>query len=137
MVSDATSALISALKVVLPARSILEKSGLMVNRAGRLQYCDRVIDGPVGAESEWRILDRIAKEFGSALTRASADRDLTLALLNSDARLSGLSIASIKRTRQVVGCSGALVIESGIDLASYQPVAGMVASHEATSATVG
>ena len=110
LLTDAKSELVGALKVVLPARSVLEKSGLLVNRNSRLQYAERVIDAPIGTEPEWKILGRIAAECGvklSAAPQLSQDRDLTLSYLSTEARLAGLKIATIK--------------QGGIDLTGYAP----------------
>jgi NADH-quinone oxidoreductase subunit G len=113
MLTDAKSPLVSALKVVLPGRSILEKSGLLVNRKSRLQYADRVIDAPVGTEPEWRLIGRLAGEFGFKPMGSqvpATDRDATLAFLSAEARLAGLKIMNIK--------------QGGIDLTQFSPGAG-------------
>ncbi len=128
MLTDAASGLASVLKVALPGRSILEKSGLMVNRQSRLQWSERVIDAPLGAEPEWRLLNRISKECGAALCDATNDRDLSLRILGKDTRLVGLSIADVKGSLlSLVGAS------KGIDLKSYQPRQRTVAADSAGS----
>lgn len=116
--TDAASPLASSLKVVLPGRSILEKSGMMVNRARRLQWSDRVIEAPLGAEPEWRLFFRLSKECGVPLGTATNDRDLSLWVLGRDARLAGLTIASVKGVGVSPGEASA-----GIDLSTYQPSA--------------
>lgn len=111
---DADSELAAASKVVLPGRSILEKSGLLINRAMRLQYSNAVLDHLDGTEPEWRALNRLASVSGPQLTDASSDRDLTLATLAGEPRLSGLSVAAIKN--------------GGVCLQSYRPAAASPAS---------
>jgi NADH-quinone oxidoreductase subunit G len=107
IMTDAASAMAASAQVVLPGRSILEKSGLMVNRAMRLQYTDRVVEFPDGSESDGRTLNRLAEKLGAKLVSAANDRELSLWYLNSEKRLSGLRIAQIK--------------EGGVDLAGYVP----------------
>lgn len=94
-------------RVVLPGRSILEKAGLLINRAGRLQYADRVVEFRTGSEPEWRMIARLAQACGVNLSDAADDRSLTLAYLASDSRLAGIRLATIKN--------------GGIDLNSYRP----------------
>lgn len=78
--------------ITLPTRSILEKSGLFLNRSHRLQVVEKLVDFPAGTEPEWRILNKIAEMRGKKLTEAKSDRDLTLETLNPD-----LSIFKIKQ----------------------------------------
>ncbi len=70
--------------IVLPARSILEKSGLYLNKDLRLQFIDRLIDFPSNTEPEWRLINKIAEKRGKKLTDAQSDRDLTLSVLNPE-----------------------------------------------------
>jgi NADH-quinone oxidoreductase subunit G len=106
-VCDRSGRVAAAAHVVVPARSILETSGLMVNRAGRLQYTSAVLDFPTGTEPQWRIINRLAAVLGGRITEAKADRDLTLAYLGLDTRLAGLTIGTIKN--------------GGVDLNTYEP----------------
>lgn len=94
--TDAASPLAMLAQVVLPGRSIIEKSGLMVNRAGRLQYTDRVVELRDGTFPEWRIINEWARTAGAPLVEAQQDRDLTLAILSSEERFKGLRISAIK-----------------------------------------
>jgi NADH-quinone oxidoreductase subunit G len=108
--TDANSPLVPNMKMVLPARSVLEKSGLLVNRAQRLQYSQAVINAPDGTEAEWRLFHRWAEALGAKLsdapiTGATNDRDITLRFLAGEKRLQGLTIAAIKA--------------GGVDLTSY------------------
>jgi len=93
---DAESPLVSLAKVVLPGRSILEKSGMMINRRYRLQYSEKAIDFPLGTEPEWRLFQKWGAVAGKKISDASSDRDASLALIKSDSRLSGLRLSAIK-----------------------------------------
>lgn len=97
LVTDADSALAASAKVVLPGRSILEKSGLLINRGERLQYTDRVVEFQQGSEAEWRLLNRLSEHLGGKIVSASSERELTLSLLGSDARLNGVKLSAIKQ----------------------------------------
>lgn len=107
ILTDADAPLVELLKVVLPGRSILEKSGLLINRAGRLQYTDRVVDFPEGSEPDWRVLAKISERCGVRAPGGLTDRESTLGYLASEPRLAGLTIALVKA--------------GGIDLSSYKP----------------
>lgn len=112
IVADADSPLVGAARVSFPGRTVLEKSGLMLNRNLRLQFSERVVDFPTGSEPEWRTLNRLALEGGLklVLTNGSttmADRDLTLSYLSKDPRVAGLRIPVIKGL--------------GVDLRGYRP----------------
>ncbi len=97
LLTDAQSTLLPALKIALPARSILEKSGLLVNRALRVQYTDRVVPPPEGSEPAWRLLQMIGEACGAKLTAAQNDREFTIRYLSEEQRLAGVSISAIKR----------------------------------------
>ena len=98
IMTDGDTRLRPAVKVLLPARSILEKSGLFINSAGRLQYSSGVMDPPQGTYSHWMLLNELAGKCGGRITDAESDRDLTLWYMESERRLSGLSIREIKET---------------------------------------
>ncbi len=91
--------------VVLPGRSILEKSGLLINRAGRIQYAEKVVPPPEPTFPEWRILTGIASVLGVKITDALGDREATLWLLKQDSRLSHLTIREIKSGGFLLGIS--------------------------------
>ena len=114
---DATLPLAGAAKVVLPARSILEESGLLINRKNRLQYSERVVDFVDGTVACWRLINAMA---GGTLTRANADRELTLELLSAEPRLKGLSLFKIKA--------------AGIDLNNYSAVVAGTSSQSGVGA---
>jgi NADH-quinone oxidoreductase subunit G len=102
ILTDGEGALAAALKVVLPGRSVLEKSGMMVNRDGRLQYLDRVLDPLQGSVSDGSLINSIAEALGGSLFAAGNDRDVSLALLKGDAHLASLKIAAIKGQGAVI-----------------------------------
>lgn len=97
LLCDSDSGLVASLKAVHAGRSVLEKSGLLVNRNGLLQYSERVIDFPSGTNPEWRILNTMSKELGKEIVNAESDRDLTLAYLSANEKLKDKSIKLIKR----------------------------------------
>lgn len=97
LLCDETNPLSSACQIVLPTRSILEKRGLLVNKDGRLQYTEQVVDFPDNTEPAWRILEHISAVMGASLTRAQSDRELTLDYLAKEARLAGVRIKDVKK----------------------------------------
>jgi NADH-quinone oxidoreductase subunit G len=107
LVADNAGKLVASSHVVLPARTILEKSGLLINRRERLQYTQRIVTPSERTEPHWRLLHRIGEVLGVNIIGAHSDREATLAYLVSEPRLAGVTIAAIKR--------------SGIDLRSYRP----------------
>lgn len=119
VLTNAQHPLVGALKVVFPGRSVLEKSGLMINRALRLQWSERVVEPPLGAEPEWRVLWRLWKSVAQPAMAVTTDRELTLWSLNMEPRLKGLTIGLIKAGRKSAGES--LFPSAGIDLQSYAP----------------
>jgi NADH-quinone oxidoreductase subunit G len=106
--TDASSPLAEATQFTFGGRSILERSGLLVNRNMRLQYTAAALDPATTTEPVWKILARAAHRSGVKITAANSDRDLTLEFLAGEPRLLGLRIASIVRQR-------------GVCLKSYQP----------------
>lgn len=104
LLSDARSKLNGVTQVVVPGRSILEKSGTLINRKGRLQYSDRIIDFPSSSEPAWRVVNQLARMFGAPIVNVTSERELTQQFLSNDGRLNGVTIAEIKK--------------GGIDLAS-------------------
>jgi len=67
--------------VVVAGRSILEKSGIYINRNKRVQYLNASIESPKGTEPEWRILLGILAELGDKTMRPVNDRDMSLEFL--------------------------------------------------------
>lgn len=112
--TDATSKLAQSVRVSLPGRSILEKSGLLINRKNRLQYASRCVPLLDGTDPEWRLMQKIADACGVQLTTAQDDRALSVTYLGLEPRLAGLKIATIKG--------------QGICLNTYQPTTSGAAS---------
>lgn len=97
IITDELSLLAQCVNVVLAGRSPLEKSGLLLNRKGRIQYSQAAMDQIDGTNPEWRLLASLADKMGKLITSASSDRELTLALLENEPRLAGIKISDIKR----------------------------------------
>jgi NADH dehydrogenase/NADH:ubiquinone oxidoreductase subunit G len=114
ILSDREGALSSLCKINLPGRTVLEKSGLSINRLRRLQYSEQVLDFPEGTAQSWRWLGMISEKLGFSVVTARSDRDLTLSYLGSEARLKGLTIRKIK---------GDPISGIGVDLGKYTPTA--------------
>jgi NADH-quinone oxidoreductase subunit G len=102
VIADQESPLASAALFVVPGRTILEKSGLLVNRSMRLQYTQNVVPLRDGTMPEWRFLAMLAETAGIKLVsgdlKAMSDRDFTRWYLASDPFISaqGLTIQAIK-----------------------------------------
>jgi NADH-quinone oxidoreductase subunit G len=104
MGSRATSPLIKNASYVLATRSILERSGIVINRHGRVQYLSAIIEPPAHTEPEWRIfaqwlsiLKKGQKSFLAGLTSHSNDREATRALLTSLPQFKEVSLHVLKR----------------------------------------
>jgi NADH-quinone oxidoreductase subunit G len=104
---------LTASSLAIPIRTVLERSGLMVNRAMRLQYVERVVPAVESAEPLWRWFARLKgdKLKDGVLSSMSTDREATIALLSSSSVLETsdkrrFKIADIKK--QGVDLSGLL-----------------------------
>lgn len=92
----------ASLSFVVPGRSVLEKSGLLLNRALRLQYTDQVVPLKDGTVPEWRFLALLSEAAGAKILSADPhkvnDRDVTRWYLTTDTVLAhqGLTIQAIK-----------------------------------------
>lgn len=96
ILADPESPLAANLHVQLPGRSNLERSGLVINRAGRIQYSERLMEFPEGTQPVWRILNELMSSWGQTVAEVTADRDMTIGLLNREERFQGLTIRDIK-----------------------------------------
>jgi NADH dehydrogenase/NADH:ubiquinone oxidoreductase subunit G len=102
VLTDADSPLRKVLSFTVPGRSILEKSGLLLNRALRLQYAQAAVPLRDGTVPEWRFLAQLSEAAGakvvSADTRVINDRELTRWYLSTDPIIAsqGLTIQVIK-----------------------------------------
>jgi NADH-quinone oxidoreductase subunit G len=114
LLADASSPLIDALGYVVPTRSILEKSGLLVNRNSRLQYTQAVTPIIDGTVPEWRFIGLLAEAAGIKLLPGvlghMSDREVTRWYLSVDSAVStaGITIAKVKDggVQLVVGAKG-------------------------------
>ena len=103
IVTDAESSLAANLQMILPGRSVLEKSGLLINRKARVQYTDRVVPVIEGTEPEWRyFLDVLSISGAQPASTASLrvlenERELTLWALGTHPALQNLTIRKIKQ----------------------------------------
>jgi NADH-quinone oxidoreductase subunit G len=97
---DAESPLTGNLDWVLPARSVLEKSGLLINQGMRAQYAQKVVEAPEGVPPTFSLLDRLGQQlkvaFFSDLSTLTSERDLTRAVLRDDTRFGGATIAQVR-----------------------------------------
>lgn len=102
VLTDADSRLTSALGFVVGGRSVLEKSGLLVNNKRRLQYTQGVVAFPDESVPDWRLLGLIGEAAGYKMMSFNlthvGDREVTRWYLSTDPVLSaqGVTIASIK-----------------------------------------
>jgi NADH-quinone oxidoreductase subunit G len=102
VLTDSAAPLAEALSLVVPGRSVLEKSGLLLNRAMRLQYAQGVVPLIDGTVPEWRFISMLADAAGIKLINgdlaAMSDREMTRWYLASDPIMAGqgLTIQTIK-----------------------------------------
>jgi len=102
VIGDSESPLAGVASFVVPGRTILEKSGLLLNRQMRLQYTQNVVSFLDGTMPEWRFLGMLAEAAGIKLVsgdlKSMSDRDLTRWYLATDTVLAaqGLTIQTIK-----------------------------------------
>ena len=102
VLTDADSKLCSSLGMVVGGRSVLEKSGLLVNSMRRLQYAQALVQFPDTSVPEWRLLGLVGEAAGYKMLPVNlmhvGDRELTRWYLGSDPVMSaqGVTIAKIK-----------------------------------------
>ncbi|MEY4668181.1 MAG: NADH-quinone oxidoreductase chain 3 [Pseudomonadota bacterium] len=102
VLTDADSKIASSLGMVLGGRSVLEKSGLLVNGKRRLQYAQAVVQFPDTTMPEWRLLGLVGEAAGYKMLPVNlmhvGDRELTRWYLGSDPVMSsqGITIAKVK-----------------------------------------
>lgn len=84
-------------EVVLPIKTVIEQSGLLVNREMILQYAPQITFGPAAVQSIWQALNTVAALQGSSLLEAASDLERTVQFLASDSRLKQYCLADIIR----------------------------------------
>ena len=95
--TDASHPLYDVAHTIIGGRSILEKSGIVINRGGRVQYTDKVVEPKADTMPEWKLLSDFAIDSKVAgVPNISTDRELTLWYLAEDKKFAGHSIKSIK-----------------------------------------
>ncbi len=84
-------------KVILPSRTVYEKTGVMLTRELRFQKLNKLLEGPFGSYPEWMLLKRVAEHAKKPILDASIqdDRGLFRALVNQYDALRGLSLMRI------------------------------------------
>lgn len=93
---DASHPLYEVSKLQIGTRSILESSGILINRGLRAQYSDKVLQAPEDTKPIWAILLGLGKALGATMPSISTERELTLWYLNEEEKLKGQSIKTIK-----------------------------------------
>jgi NADH-quinone oxidoreductase subunit G len=105
LLTDVNSPVASAVSYVVPGRSVLEKSGIFLNRQLRLQYSEGAVQFSDGTLPDWRFLTLLGDAAGIKLLGVDAnglkslsDRDVTRWYLGADPVMvaQGLTIRSIK-----------------------------------------
>jgi NADH-quinone oxidoreductase subunit G len=84
-------------KVILPSRTVHEKSGVMLNSELRFQRLNKLLEAPFGSFPEWMLLKRIAEHAKKPILDASIqdDRGVFRALVKQYDALRGLSLMRI------------------------------------------
>jgi NADH-quinone oxidoreductase subunit G len=100
--TNAHHRLVDGASAVIGSRSIVEKSGVLVNRTLRAQYTDRFVDAPENTIPDWKVLLLLAKALNApaaslpSLSSIVSERDLTLWLLKANQKFGDSSIKSLK-----------------------------------------
>ncbi len=84
-------------KVVLPGRSVNEKSGIFVNRDLRIQRVKSLLTAPNGTLPEWFVLNKVAQVAGAAVVGSEVveDRALFREMVKGVPLLQGVSLLAI------------------------------------------
>ena len=106
VLTDSDSEIAAAVQGVVPGRSVLEKSGLFLNRARRLQYTAAVVDIPEAADAEavtypeWRFIAMLGEAAGVKQLPGNpatmTDRELTRWYLTTDSQIASLNLSIMK-----------------------------------------
>ncbi len=84
-------------RVLLPSRTVHEKTGVMVNQQMRFQRLHAIFDAPFGSFPDWMLLKRIATAAGKEIVPDTIidERGLFRRLVESYPPLGGLTLAKI------------------------------------------
>ena len=96
--ADASHPLSDVAKITVGSRSILERSGILVNRGLRVQYTDKVLEPIANTIAPWQLLSDLFKIFAVSMPAWNTDREVTLWYLSEEQKLAGQSIKSIKES---------------------------------------
>ena len=83
--------------VLFPSRTVNEKTGVMVNRDGRLQRLLAVLSPPFGSHADWTILCRIAAAAGAPIVPETLveDRALFREMVKQNPGMKGVTLVRI------------------------------------------
>jgi NADH-quinone oxidoreductase subunit G len=78
--------------VILPSRTVHEKSGTMINRDKIVQKLKTLLQSPIGALPEWQLLEKIAKASSKTLLPSNVgdERSLSNWMKSSNQSIAGL-----------------------------------------------
>lgn len=84
-------------KVLLPGRSVNEKSGVMVNKDMRLQKFKALLTPPVGSLPDWMLLQKVAEVAGKKIVDSAVidDRELFRNMIAKVPDLKSVTLAKI------------------------------------------
>ena len=99
LISDGELKIKDSVKVVIPVKTVLQKSGLLVNQNNKLQYTNQILDSDINLSSEWSVINEISASFGKKLISSENDREMTLEFLSSFEKLKEYKIKDIKEGR--------------------------------------
>lgn len=110
--APAAGSLESASSVLLPSRTVNEKSGVFVNKDKRLQTLRALLTAPFGTFADWMLLKRAAVALGRSVLPAeiSTDRELQRHMskeLSQFAHMSVLNLGDLGKTVEQLSALGA------------------------------
>lgn len=83
--------------VLLPSRTTIERDGVMVNQAGRVQRVRTLVSPPFGSIAEWNLLLKLGKAAGASLLPDEVidERAVYREMAKAIAPLNGLTLMNI------------------------------------------
>lgn len=81
--------------LLLPGRTVNEKSGVMVNRDLRLQRLNALLSPEQGTLPEWRLLANIAEAAGRPIVQAEDERALYFEMIRTEKTIGGVRLGRI------------------------------------------